>query len=59
MTETIKHNKLRYNEKFIEIMSKLSEIMLKKGEPFRSRAYQKAIETILNHTEDITCAQQL
>ena len=59
MSETIKHNKLRYNEKFIEIMSKLSEIMLKKGEPFRSRAYQKAIETILNHTEDITCAQQL
>jgi len=32
----------RYNEKFIEILEELSHIMLKQGETFRARAYQKA-----------------
>lgn len=43
----------RLNEKFIELMEKLAEIMLKQGEPFRARAYQKAQETIMSYPEDI------
>jgi hypothetical protein len=31
----------RLNEKFIALMENLSDIMLKRGEPFRARAYQK------------------
>lgn len=43
----------RLNEKFIELMEKLADIMLKHGEPFRARAYQKAQETIMSQNEDI------
>jgi NAD-dependent DNA ligase/DNA polymerase/3'-5' exonuclease PolX len=43
----------RLNERFIELMEKLSDIMLKQGEPFRARAYQKAQETIMSYPDDI------
>lgn len=43
----------RLNEKFIELMEQLSDIMLKQGEPFRARAYQKAQETIMGYPNDI------
>jgi DNA ligase (NAD+) len=43
----------RYNEEFIDLMEKLSDIMLKQGEPFRARAYQKAQETIMAYPKDI------
>ena len=43
----------RLNEKFIELMEKLADIMLKQGEPFRARAYQKAQETIMAYPGDI------
>ena len=43
----------RLNEKYIELMEKLSDIMLKQGEPFRARAYQKAQETIMSYPTDI------
>jgi NAD-dependent DNA ligase/DNA polymerase/3'-5' exonuclease PolX len=49
----------RLNEKFIELMEKLSEIMLKQGEPFRARAYQKAQETIMSYPSDITSPNDL
>jgi len=49
----------RYNEKFIELMEKLSSIMLKQGEPFRARAYQKAQETIMSYPDNITDTKQL
>ena len=48
-----------YNKQFINLMEQLSNIMIKQGEPFRSRAYQKAQETILSITEDIVSPQQL
>jgi len=51
--------KERYNEKFIEILGQLSDIMLKQGEPFRARAYQKAEETIIQYNGDITSPDQL
>lgn len=43
----------RLNEKFIDLMEQLSNIMLKQGEPFRARAYQKAQETIMAYPNDI------
>jgi DNA ligase (NAD+) len=49
----------RLNEKFIDLMEKLSGIMLKQGEPFRARAYQKAQETIMNYNDDIMSPSQL
>ena len=49
----------RLNEKFIDIMEKLSDIMLKQGEPFRSRAYQKAQETIMAYPGDILSPNDL
>jgi len=49
----------RLNEKLFELMENLSNIMLKQGEPFRARAYQKAQETILSHTDDIISPEQL
>jgi len=49
----------RLNEKFIELMEQLSDIMLKQGEPFRARAYQKAQETIMAYPNDILTPNDL
>ena len=49
----------RLNEKFIELMEKLADIMLKQGEPFRARAYQKAQETIMSYPNDILSPNDL
>jgi NAD-dependent DNA ligase/predicted nucleotidyltransferase len=49
----------RLNEKFIDLMEKLAEIMLKHGEPFRARAYQKAQETIVAYPDDILSPNDL
>ena len=49
----------RLNEKFIELMDKLSDIMLKQNETFRARAYQKAQETIMAFPGDILNPEQL
>ena len=56
-TKEMSHGRL--NEKFIELMEELSNIMLKQGEPFRARAYQKAQETIMSHTNDIMTPNDL
>ena len=48
-----------YNQEFIDILDKLSAIMVKQGEPFRARAYQKAQETIMSYPRDITDPAQL
>jgi DNA polymerase/3'-5' exonuclease PolX len=49
----------RYNEEFINLLDKLSEIMMKHGEPFRAKAYQKAQDSILKHKGEITSVYQL
>ena len=49
----------RYNEQFIELMEKLNNIMLKRGEPFRARAYQKAQESIMTYSDNIFSPNQL
>lgn len=51
--------KTRYNEKFIDLMEQLNSIMLKQGEAFRGRAYQKAQETIMAYPDDIVSPSQL
>ena len=50
---------VRLNEKYIELMEKLADIMMKQGEPFRGRAYQKAQETIMAYPDDITSPSDL
>ena len=52
-------SKKRYNEEFIDLLDKLSGIMMKHGEPFRAKAYQKAQESILKHKGEITSVHQL
>ena len=49
-----KTNISRLNEKFIDLLSQLESILLKHGEPFKSRAYHNAQETIMVITEDLT-----
>jgi DNA ligase (NAD+) len=49
----------RLNEKFIELMDQLANIMTKQGETFRSRAYQKAQETIMSYPHDIKSSSDL
>ena len=59
MSEQIQLPSGRLNEKFIELMEKLADIMLKQGEPFRARAYQKAQETIMAYPGDILSPNDL
>jgi len=49
----------RYNEAFIELLEKLNNIMLKRGESFRARAYQKAQESIMTYPDNIYSPNQL
>ena len=49
----------RLNEKFIEIMEQLADIMVKKGEPFRAKAYHKAQETIMSYPNNIMTTNDL
>lgn len=50
---------IRYNENFIEVLEKLSNIMLKQGETFRARAYQKAQEFIMSYPNNIQNLNEL
>jgi len=59
MEDLQENNVKRYNEEFIDLMDKLSNIMLKQGEPFRARAYQKAQESIMAYPDDILNPDQL
>ena len=57
--EKVEKMSKRLNETFIDLMDKLSSIMMKQGEPFRARAYQKAQETMMTIVEDIHSPDQL
>lgn len=50
---------IRYNEKFIQVLEALSSIMLKQGETFRARAYQKAQEFIMSYPTNIKSLNEL
>ena len=49
----------RLNERFIDMLEKLSKIMLSMGEIHRARAYQKAQQTIMAFPDAITSTDQL
>lgn len=52
--DAVDNSSNRLNEQLIDIFDKLAGILQKQGEPFKSRAYQKAQETIALSKEDIT-----
>jgi DNA ligase (NAD+) len=58
MATSNKHTE-RMNEEFANLMDQLAGIMMKHGEPFRARAYQKAQESIITFPDTITHPQQL
>jgi len=43
----------RLNEKLIDVFDEVAKFMVKRGEPFRARAYQKAQESIINYPNEI------
>ena len=51
--KTIAVSKDRYNEDFIELLGELNQLLLKKGDFMRARAYQKAQESIINYSDNI------
>ena len=51
--------KERLNEKLIDLLERLSNLMAKKGEHFKSRAYKTAQETVMSFTTDITDINEL
>jgi len=52
-------NTVRKNEIWAGLLEDLSQLMMRKGEVMRSRAYAKAQETILLSEEDLTSVTQL
>ena len=55
----VSYNEVSYNEKFIDLLDKLGGIMMKHGEPFRAKAYQKAQDAIISYSGAITSTKQL
>jgi DNA ligase (NAD+) len=47
------------NKKFIEVLEKLEDLMRKKGEHFRGRAYTKAKESIILYNEPIKSVEEI
>lgn len=50
---------MRLNEKLIDLLDDLHNIMMKKGEPIKARAYKKAQDTLYKIDNDITDVQEL
>ena len=48
-----------YNDEFISVLGELENLMIRKGEPFRARAYSKAADSIMKYPEDITDPKQI
>lgn len=59
MNMNIKEKDTVLNGVFSDIMGQLYEIMMKQGQPFRGKAYQKAQETIMSYKDDIYSPDQL
>ena len=62
--KTIKNNynnksSMTYNTEFIKLLNELEELMKKKGEFFRARAYTKAKEKLILYKKPITEVNQL
>jgi DNA ligase (NAD+) len=50
---------MNMNAQFIQLLEDLTNIMTKQGEPFRARAYQKAMQTIIHYPQQITNVEQI
>ena len=48
-----------YNEQMINATKQIYDYLMKKGEPFRARAYKKAYETLMMFPDDITSVEQV
>jgi len=59
MNINIKEKNTVYNSVFSDIMGQVYEIVMKQGQPFRGKAYQKAQETIMSYKDDIYSPDQL
>ena len=57
--EELNLGQTRRNEEYIEILEKLSQLMIKRGDQIRSRVYAKAQESIMLYTDDIYSPEQL
>jgi DNA ligase (NAD+) len=57
--QNTQNNDKRLNEGFIEVLGAVSDIMLKHGEAFRAKSYQKAQQAIMSYPHDITSVKQI
>jgi DNA polymerase beta len=48
-----------YNDAFISLLGKLEKLMVRKGEPMRARAYQKAQQSLMLYDQPITDVKQI
>ncbi|MEN8734513.1 MAG: hypothetical protein ABF329_06825, partial [Lentimonas sp.] len=48
-----------YNQDFIDALNEMNKLMILKGEPFRARAYLKAVQTIKSYPEPIYNTDQI
>ena len=48
-----------WNQEFSNVLSKSSELMMKKGDVMKARAYSRARDTILRTDQDIKQVDQL
>jgi DNA polymerase beta len=48
-----------YNDAFISLLGKLEKLMIRKGEPMRARAYQKAQQSLMLYDKPITDVKQI
>lgn len=48
-----------YNDAFIGLLGQLEKLMIRKGEPMRARAYQKAQQSLMLYEEPITDLKQI
>jgi DNA ligase (NAD+) len=55
----LEDDKHEYNAEFISLLEQLNKYMLKKGEVFRARAYQNAMESLMIYKEPIYNIKQI
>ena len=48
-----------YNDAFVSLLAQLEKLMIRKGEPMRARAYQKAQQSIMLYDKPITDVSQI
>ena len=57
--ETLQFPAQTLNVRLEKLLGRLEDLMTRKGEPFRARAYHKAAESVMSYPRDITDVNQL